>query len=100
MRQYLSKSTTGLRTDLYKFSACLCVQQWERQQHALGGATAASAASQALICHSSETGQALYHLPFETKKGIKVIAKKINELIFVKRLEQSLTQGRHSVFAN
>ena len=55
MRQYLSKSTTGLRTDLYKFSACLCVQQWERQQHALGGATAASAASQALICHSSET---------------------------------------------
>lgn len=57
--------------------------------------------SQALTHHSSETVDKLfYHLPFETKKGMKVIDKKINELIFVKCLEQSLTQGRHSVFAN
>lgn len=56
--------------------------------------------SQALTHHSSETVDKLFTISVETKKGPKVIDKKINELIFVKCLEQSLTQSRHSVFAN
>ena len=65
-----------------------------------GRATASADISSPHISQQWDCGQALYHLPFETKKGMKVIDKKINELIFVKCLEQSLTQGRHSVFAN
>lgn len=54
MRQYLSKSTTGLRTDLYKFSPCLCVQA-ARQYHMVLVLT-----SQVLTCHSSETVDKLF----------------------------------------